>query len=220
MVPVMEKRRLAAIAAGAGLLYATGGLAAGLVGMESGDLRISTDATDYNIATGDFTMPHHVNASRPGTIIDGDRAHGNGKAKTVILEGHVVIHNSGDGGGTISSLGASDSREPSVLMTDKLTIELTPKTYTADGHVHFVQGGRVATADRAVLNDHTHDLHLMGNVHLEDTGQSLDAATLDYNTASEHVHANDNVRIVVPLASPEPGAAATAGPAPRAHRRR
>jgi lipopolysaccharide assembly outer membrane protein LptD (OstA) len=206
-VKVVGRRGLASLAVCGVIVLATRVFAAGMMGMESGDLRIQTDSTDYNIGTGDFTMPHHVSATRPGTQIDGDHAFGNGKQKIVHLEGHVAVHSDGQDAGS-SPLGShSNNHDPSTLTTDKLTIQLGLKRYAANGHVHFVQGSRNAVADRATLDDATHDLHMMGNVHLEDNGQSLDSDTLDYNTETEEVHANTNVQIIVPIATAPPGAA-------------
>ena len=190
------------------------------MGVQTGDLRIHTDSTDYNINTGDFTMPHHVSANRPGTQIDGDRAHGNGKRKIVVVEGHVVVHQQA---GSQGIAGSGRSSEPSTLICDRLTVELASKTYTADGHVHFDQGLRNVTADRGVLHDVTHDLHLTGNVQINDADQSLSADSVDYNTRTEDVHAHDNVRITVPVqqggGSPLGEPIGTPSPAHGKHRR-
>lgn len=167
----------------------------GAMGVQTGDLRIHTDSTDYNINTGDFTMPHHVSATRPGTQIDGDRAHGNGKRKIVVIQGHVVVHQDGNGPGLP---GTGRSGEPSTLTADSLTVELATKTYTAQGHVHFTQGTRTVVADRGLLHDLSHDLHLSGNVQINDGDQALAADSVDYNTRTEDIHAHDNVRITVP----------------------
>ena len=170
----------------------------GVMGVQTGDLRIHTDSTDYNINTGDFTMPHHISANRPGTQIDGDHAHGNGKHRIVVIQGHVVVHQ--DGSGPNGGLpGSGHSGEPSTLTADILTVELTTKIYTAEGHVHFVQGLRTVTADHGVLRDLSHDLHLTGNVQINDADQALSADSVDYNTHTEEVHARDNVRITVPV---------------------
>ena len=100
-------------------------------------------------------------------------------------------------------------------------MDLQPKIYTAKGHVHFVQGKRVANAEHAVLNDITHDLYLTGNVHLEDKGQTLEAQSLHYNTQTQQVNAKQDVQIIVPLASPDPQASAAASPVPsKASRKR
>jgi lipopolysaccharide assembly outer membrane protein LptD (OstA) len=165
-----------------------------IMGVQTGDLRIQTDSTDYNINSGDFTMPHHVSATRPGMTIDGDRAHGNGKRRIVYIEGHVVVHQSAG-----SPMPGGRASEPSTLTTNRLTVEMGTRIYTAEGNVHFTQGMRNVTADRGVMHDATHDLNLTGHVAINDADQSLSADSVDYNTRTEDVQAHNNVRINVPV---------------------
>jgi lipopolysaccharide assembly outer membrane protein LptD (OstA) len=167
-----------------------------IMGVQTGDLQIHTDSTDYNINSGDFSMPHHVSATRPGMTIDGDRAHGNGKRRIVYIEGHVVVHQSAG-----APMPGGRASEPSTLTTDRLTVEMGARIYTADGNVHFTQGLRTVVADHGVLHDATHDLHLTGHVSINDAEQSLSADSVDYNTRTEDVQAHNNVRINVPVQS-------------------
>lgn len=160
-----------------------------IMGVQTGDLRIQTESTDYQINTGDFTMPHHLSATRPGMTIDGDRARGNGKRRIVQVDGHVVVHQSAE---------SSGSGEPSTLTADRLILELGPRVYTAEGNLHFSQGTRTVTADRGVLHEGTHVLQLSGHVEIHDGDQSIAADAVDYNTQSEDVKAHENVRILVP----------------------
>ncbi len=168
---------------------------ADLMGLQTGDLQIQTDATDYHITTGDFTMPHHILAQRPGMQITGDHASGNGKKRLFIIEGHVVVHQDAHP----APNPGGHAQAASTLTTNRLSVDLAAKVYTADGQVHFTQGLRTVTADHGVLHDATHDLHLTGHVQILDAGQSVAADTVDYNTRTEDITAHDNVRITVPV---------------------
>jgi lipopolysaccharide assembly outer membrane protein LptD (OstA) len=81
------------------------------------------------------------------------------------------------------------TKGPSTLTCDRLQIDGTQKTYTAIGHVHYVEGQRDITADRGTLNDTTNKLHVEGNVNARDgetTMQNVDS--LDYDTKSGAMH--------------------------------
>ena len=45
--------------------------------MEMNGYQITTDQTNWNLNSGDFTMPHEVKVTRPGTDARGDKAKGN-----------------------------------------------------------------------------------------------------------------------------------------------
>ncbi len=58
--------------------------------------QIVTDQTNWNMTSGDFTMPHEVKVTRPGTDARGDHAKGNTKLGTATLIGSVVVHDNGN----------------------------------------------------------------------------------------------------------------------------
>lgn len=135
------------------------------VGFGFSDWNVKTGQLDSNWQTGAFTAPGHIVLTRPGSEIDADRANGNFKTHSAILTGSVVLH---DNNGVLTNFaGQPGSKAPATLTCDNLTIDGTSKTYVAIGHVHFVQGGHDVRADRAVMNGLTHDLHLYGNVQLQ-----------------------------------------------------
>ena len=159
-------------------------------GLSTPDYRIETSETHWNFNTGDFTMPHRVRFSRPGTDAVGDKANGNSKQGTATLIGGVVVHDSGNAGeaGDAAYRGSG----PATLTCDKLEIDSKQKLYTATGNVHFSQGARTGISDRAVLNRASGMLHLEGNVHLSENGSTLSADSVDYNlnTKDADVHGN------------------------------
>ena len=176
--------------------------------------RVETSTTDWNANTGEFTMPNEVRVSRPGSDARGDRAHGNSKAGIFVLEGNVVLHDSGN---------APEGREagpdysgPATLTCDTLTIDSKSKNYDAQGNVHFVQGSRTGVAHHATLNDVTHQLHLDGDVLLVDGQTSFRAEVVDYNLQTKDVKSS-GAPIVIrePVQSPTPGPP----PSPRPSRR-
>src|ERR1700735_4472270 len=65
-------------------------------GMEMNGYQIETDQTNWNLNSGDFTMPHEVKVTRPGTDARGDHAKGNTKLGTATLIGSVVVHDNGN----------------------------------------------------------------------------------------------------------------------------
>jgi lipopolysaccharide assembly outer membrane protein LptD (OstA) len=136
------------------------------VGFLLSDWHVSTGELDVtNYEAGDFTAPVPLTLSRPGSSIQADRAVGNFKRKQATLTGHVVLH---DSNGVLTNFaGQGGSRAPATLTCDTLQIDGVTKTYTATGNVHYSQGGSEVRADRAVMNGITHDLHLYGNVQLQ-----------------------------------------------------
>ena len=134
-------------------------------GFTFSDWQVSTAQFDYNWESGAFNAPGHITLTRPGSNIEADRANGNSKTKQATLTGDVVLH---DSNGVLTSFAGpgATSHEPATLTCSLLQIDGVSKTYTATGSVHFTQGPSTVTADRAVMNGFTHDLHLYGNVHL------------------------------------------------------
>ncbi len=167
---------------------------------------IVTDKFEYNLNSGDFTIPGHFSATRAGTDLSADSATGNSKRKMLHAVGRVVLHSTQGAGGGIS-------QRPSTLTSDKLDADGFRKLYTATGNMHFVQeGGREANSDNAVLDDANHHLHMEGNVHVRNGEQTIDAAVLDYDTLSGQLIGSGNVTISTPVETPTPGAAGTAKP--------
>ncbi len=135
-----------------------------VAGLTFGDWNFSSDSLDANWTSGDFNAPTHVHLDRPGNTVDADRAVGNFKQKFATFYGHVVLH---DASGAFSSLaGGRKGGQPSTLLCDQLQVDSASKLYTATGSVHFTQGASALSADRAVLNQATHELHLSGHVHV------------------------------------------------------
>ena len=166
---------------------------------------------------GDFTMPHKVEFSRPGSDGTADRAEGNTKRGTVSLFGNVVIHDNGKA----PEAGSNDEYAkggPSTLTCDQLDVDSKTKIYTAIGHVHFTQGTRDMVADRGVLNRKTGMLHLDGHVKTKDGESSMTANNMDYNLNTKRVEANGKpIVIKQPVPTPEPGSAT---PSPKPKKRR
>jgi len=134
-------------------------------GFNFSDWQVSTGELDFNYQTGAFSTPGHVRLTRTGSDIQADRASGNTKTKQAYLQGNVALH---DRNGVLTNFsgGTPGGSKPATLTCDNLQIDGVSKIYTATGHVHFAQGTGYATADRAVMNGFTHDLHLYGNVTL------------------------------------------------------
>jgi lipopolysaccharide assembly outer membrane protein LptD (OstA) len=165
---------------------------------------ISTQKFQYNLNTGDFTIPGHFTATREGMDITADRATGNSRKKLIHAEGNVVVHQRQP----VAEHGkAADLTErPSTLTCDKLDVDGTKKTYVANGNMHFTQeGGREALADNAVLDDANHHLHMQGHVHVKSGEQTVDADVLDYDTLSGELEGSGNVTISAPVETPTPG---------------
>jgi lipopolysaccharide export system protein LptA len=169
--------------------------------------QIETDQTNWNMTSGDFTMPHEVKVTRPGTDARGDKAKGNTKLGTATLIGSVVVHDSGSAPEAKDA--GPDYQGPATITCDELTIDSKNKSYDARGNVHFVQGNRVGTAERGVLNQNKHTLHLEGNVVLAEGQSTMKAGVVDYNLQTRDVVAHGS-----PMVIREPIPQHSAGPTP------
>ncbi|MDB5071582.1 MAG: hypothetical protein JWM87_2693, partial [Candidatus Eremiobacteraeota bacterium] len=184
--------------------------------LETPFYKVETDEITYK-GNGDFTMPHKVTFSRPGSDGTADRAEGNDKRGTVSLFGNVVLHDNGNAP-EANSDDEYAKGGPSTLTCDQLDVDSKTKIYTAIGHVHFEQGARKADAERGVLNRNTGMLRLEGNVKTVDGESSLAAQNVDYNLNTKRVEANGKPIVMKqPVPSPEPG---SASPSPKPKKRR
>ena len=173
--------------------------------MDMNGYQITTDQTNWNLNSGDFTMPHEVKVTRPGTDARGDKAKGNSKLSTATLVGNVVVHD--NGGAPEAKDAGSDYQGPATITCDELTIDSKNKSYDARGNVRFVQGNRIGTSQRGVLNQTTHMLHLEGNVVLAEGQTSMKANVVDYNLQTRDVIANGAPMIIrepIPAKAPGP----------------
>jgi lipopolysaccharide assembly outer membrane protein LptD (OstA) len=132
-------------------------------GFNFSDWNVQTGEFNSNYLTGAFSTPGHVRLQRPGSEIQADRSSGNWKSHQALLSGNVWLRDQ-NGVLTNFSSGTVSSHQPATLTCDTLQIDGVGKIYTAVGHVHFAQGASSVTADRAIMNGLTHDLHLFGNV--------------------------------------------------------
>jgi lipopolysaccharide assembly outer membrane protein LptD (OstA) len=172
----------------------------------AGFSHIRTDKVDFNINTGDFTIPGHFTATREGSDITADHATGNSKLKQLHAEGHVVVHQTSAATGSAAS--GDLSKRPSTLTCDKLDVDGVKKIYYATGNMHFTQeGGREATSDSAVLDETAHHLHMEGHAHVRKDEQIIDANTLDYDTSTGQLEAAGDVTITAPVETASPGTA-------------
>jgi lipopolysaccharide export system protein LptA len=186
---------------------ASPGPAAGSSGMEMNGYQISTDQTNWNLNTGDFVMPHEVRVTRPGTDARGDHAKGNTKLGTATLIGNVVVHDNGSAPEAQDAGPDYQGQGSSTITCDELTLDSKTKSYDGHGNLRFVQGNRVGTADRGVLNQTTHRLHLEGNVVLAEGDTSMRASVVDYNLQTRDVVASGapmTIREPIPVRSPAP----------------
>jgi len=137
----------------------------GATGFTFSDWQVSTAQFDYNWQSGAFNAPSHITLTRPGSQIDAEHASGNSKTKQALLTGSVVLH---DSSGVLTNFAGPSmgSHKSATLTCDTLQIDGVAKQYTATGSVHFTQGASTVSADRAIMNGFTHDLHLYGHVHL------------------------------------------------------
>lgn len=170
---------------------------------------METDEIDANNKDGDFTMPHKVTMTRPGSDVVGDSAKGNFKKRMVTLSGNVVVHQTRPAG-SFGKLG----EKPSTLTTNELAVDWGNKIYNANGNVRFVQGERTMTADHGTLNETSHELDLTGNVHIEETDRSASAETVHYNTLTEDVKMQGNVMLRMPSETAAPPGPPVAAPPP------
>jgi lipopolysaccharide assembly outer membrane protein LptD (OstA) len=154
--------RIVALALAIALL---GAASSGGAGFSFSDWHVATGQLDYNWQSGGFTSPGRIVLTRPGSDIQADRAEGNEKTRQATLTGDVVLH---DNNGVLTSFsGQGGSHVPATLTCDNLQIDGVTKIYTATGSVHMIQGKSSVRADRAVMNGLTHDIHLYGNVQLD-----------------------------------------------------
>jgi lipopolysaccharide assembly outer membrane protein LptD (OstA) len=196
----------ATLANAAGADDATGGSTMSHIG---GFDHISTAKFDFNLNSGDFSIPGHFTATRSGTDVTADQAVGNSKSKIMHAQGHVVVHQNRALAGSTT---ASFTEKPSTLTCDKLDVDGTRKLFTATGNMHFTQeGGREATSDMAVLDDANHHLHMEGHVHVRNGEQTVDANVLDYDTLSGQLDGNGDVTITAPVETAQPGVPKPAG---------
>jgi lipopolysaccharide assembly outer membrane protein LptD (OstA) len=173
--------------------------------MEMNGYQIETDQTNWNLSSGDFTMPHEVKVTRPGTDARGDKAKGNTKLGTATLVGNVIVHD--NGGAPEAKDAGADYQGPATITCDELTLDSKNKSYDARGNVRFVQGNRIGTAERGVLNQTKHTLHMEGNVVLAEGQTSMKAGVVDYNLQTRDVIASGAPMIIrepIPQGSPGP----------------
>src|SRR5665213_1949812 len=188
-----------------------------LPSLETPYYKLETDDISRK-ANGDFTMPHKVTFSRPGSDGTADRAEGNDKRSTITLIGNVVIHDNGNAPEADSNDDYAKGG-PSTLTCDRLDVDSKAKIYNAIGHVHFEQGARKADAERGVLNRGTGMLHLQGNVKTSEGGSSMRADEMDYNLTTKHMESTGKpILIKQPVPTPAPGSASPT-PAPKKKRR-
>ena len=186
-------------------------------GLEMNGYQIITDQTNWNLNTGDFVMPKEVKVTRPGSDARGDHAKGNTKLGTAVLIGNVIIHD--DGGAPEAKDAGSEYNKngPSTITCDALTLDSKSKSYDAQGNVHFTQGARTATAQRGVLNQLQHTLHLEGDVVLTEGGSSMKADVVDYNLQTKDVVASGAPMIIKqPIGGAPAPAAASPAASPKA----
>jgi lipopolysaccharide assembly outer membrane protein LptD (OstA) len=214
---VITPRRLAQLGLTVALSAMAGTVALGAAppdqgpgGLATPDYRIQTDETHWNFNSGDFTMPHRVHFLRPGTDAVGDKANGNSKRGTATLVGDVVVHDSGNA--TEAGDPAYHGSGPATLMCDQLDIDSKNKLYTATGHVHFAQGTRTGTADKAILNRASGKLHLEGDVKLTDNGSTLTAGVVDYDLNTKDAEVHGSPAVMTQPVSPPPAPVPTASP--------
>jgi lipopolysaccharide export system protein LptA len=209
---------LFALAAGTSALAApTPAPSAGNVQLQTPAYHIETDQTNWNQLTGDFTMPHKVTFSRPGTDATADSAKGNSKKQTVTLVGNVVVHDNGSAPEARSEE-AYRGNGPATLTCDQLDVDGQAKIYTAIGHVRFEQKDETGIAERAVLNRTTGQLTLEGNVKLTQGPSTMTANVVSYNLNTKDVQVTGApMTIIQPVPSSAPGASR---PSPAPKRRR
>jgi lipopolysaccharide assembly outer membrane protein LptD (OstA) len=172
---------------------------------------VHASSLDANFKTGDFSTPAKVVMTRVGGDVTADRANGNYKKQMLYLNGHVVMHDSQGGAGSLTG-GSEDTHQssPSTLTADKAQIDGRAKVYTATGNVHYVQADTNVTADNGTLDDQAHTLLLQGAVHIVAGTRKMSAGRVLYNTTSGTAHAEGDVTMQFPgefhrkLATPKP----------------
>ena len=86
--------------------------------------------------------------------------------------------------------------------------------------MHFSQGARTGTSDRALLNRTAGTLHLEGGVKLSDSGSTLSADAVDYNLNTKEASVFGKPSVMTqpanqPSASPRPAPSRSPTPKPR-----
>jgi lipopolysaccharide assembly outer membrane protein LptD (OstA) len=131
---------------------------------------IKAATIDSDATTGDFTIPGHFTATREGLEIAGDHAKGNSVTKQISVTGNVVV--TMQAGNAIKPPSPAPSPQISTLTCDRLDIDGVRHVYHAIGNVHYHEPTRDITADRADMTEANTHIHLEGNVHVTDNGQS------------------------------------------------
>ncbi|MGC2633545.1 MAG: LptA/OstA family protein [Candidatus Cybelea sp.] len=172
---------------------------------------VHASSLDANFKTGDFSTPAKVVMTRVGGDVTADRANGNYKKQALYLNGHVVMHDSQGGAGSLTeSGGGAHPSSPSTLTADKAQIDGAAKVYRAIGNVHYVQADTNVTADSGTLDDQAHTLLLQGAVHIVAGTRKMNAGKVLYNTQTGDAHAEKDVTMQFPgefhrkLATPKP----------------
>jgi lipopolysaccharide assembly outer membrane protein LptD (OstA) len=172
---------------------------------------VHASSLDANFKTGDFSTPAKVVMTRVGGDVSADRANGNYKKQVLYLNGHVVMHDSQGGAGSLTeSGGGAHPSSPSTLTADKAQVDGTAKVYRAIGNVHYVQADTNVTADNGTLDDQAHTLLLQGAVHIVAGTRKMNAGKVLYNTQTGDAHAEKDVTMQFPgefhrkLATPKP----------------
>jgi lipopolysaccharide assembly outer membrane protein LptD (OstA) len=172
---------------------------------------VHASSLDANFKTGDFSTPAKVVMTRVGGDVTADRANGNYKKQVLYLNGHVVMHDSQGGAGSLTeSGGGAHPSSPSTLTADKAQLDGAAKVYRAIGNVHYVQADTNVTADNGTLDDQAHTLLLQGAVHIVAGTRKMNAGKVLYNTQTGDAHAEKDVTMQFPgefhrkLATPKP----------------
>ncbi len=173
--------------------------------LDAPGIHVETQQYVYNDQTGEFQMPDHVHFIRDGTDAVGDRASGNTKDETVLIEGHVVLHNTGAGYTPQGKTTKKAVEDPQTLTCDTLAIDSKNKHYVATGHMVYVQTGRKAVADKGDLDDLNHTLALDGNVRIDSEKRTFRGDHMTYDTESGEFEATGRPGVITaPVASPKP----------------
>jgi len=172
---------------------------------------VHASSLDANFKTGDFSTPAKVVMTRVGGDVTADRANGNYKKQVLYLNGHVVMHDSQGGAGSLTeSGGGAHPSSPSTRTADKAQIDGAANVYRAIGSVHYVQADTNVTADNGTLDDQAHTLLLQGAVHSVAGTRKMNAGKVLYNTQTGDAHAEKDVTMQFPgefhrkLATPKP----------------
>jgi lipopolysaccharide export system protein LptA len=126
---------------------------------------------------------------------------GNLTSERYSVRGNVVLRSDPS---VDTALSGTESDQPLTLTADRLDVDRKTKRYLARGAVHFVQGTREGSCEKATLDDASHDLDLTGNARVSDAGQTLAAQTIHYNTQTRKFSGSGNVTILAPLPTPTP----------------